>query len=287
MSFDKAYDHCFDLVRRTDKERFVAGLFAPQDRRRHLYALYAFYAETAAVRDRVSDPLPGEIRLQWWHDAITGTCRGEIEGNPLAVALLDTIERFDLPRNIFAEMLEARSFDLYDDPMPSLDDLHAYARETASALIRLAVRILCGRCRLDVTEVANHAGIAQTVTEVLRKFPQDAARGQIFLPLDVLSRHGVDCVSVCAGEAGEGLMPAMAELRDEVRYHLDETRGGIVRLSPDIAPAFLTTCLVERYLGIMERPGYDPFATMVDMPLWRRHWMLWRMAAKARRHYAA
>ena len=65
-----AYAHCEAVVRAHDKDRFLAALFAPADLRRHLHALYAFDGEIARVREAAREVLPGEIRLQWWRDAL-------------------------------------------------------------------------------------------------------------------------------------------------------------------------------------------------------------------------
>ena len=94
-----------------------------------------------AIRDRIHEALPGEIRLQWWRDAIAATTRRGI-GHPVAEALLATIGRHSLPKPAFDDYLEARIFDLYDDPMPSRTDLEGYCGETASALIQLAAMVL-------------------------------------------------------------------------------------------------------------------------------------------------
>ena len=66
------FDYCETLVREADKDRFVATLFAPAPRRRALHALYAFNVELARVRELAREPMPGEIRLQWWRDVLGG-----------------------------------------------------------------------------------------------------------------------------------------------------------------------------------------------------------------------
>ena len=93
-----AHAHCEALVRAADRDRYLAGLFAPAAVRRHLYALYAFASEVARVREAAREPLPGEIRLQWWSDALGGDARGEVAANPVAAALIDTIEQCALPK---------------------------------------------------------------------------------------------------------------------------------------------------------------------------------------------
>jgi phytoene synthase len=74
---DENFRHCEALVRAADKDRFLSALFAPAHQRGPLFALYAFNAEIASVRDRAREPMPGEIRLQWWRDVINGERAGE------------------------------------------------------------------------------------------------------------------------------------------------------------------------------------------------------------------
>src|ERR1700689_2134729 len=139
-----AWDYCAALVRAADRDRFLASLFAPAQQRAALHALYAFDVEMARVREAAREPLPGEIRLQWWRDVIHGERGGEAQANPVAAALLATIERSQLPVGRLIDLVDARRFDLYDEPMASLSDLEAYARKTSSTVIALAAQILSG-----------------------------------------------------------------------------------------------------------------------------------------------
>ena len=87
-----AFAHCAALVRAADKDRFLATLFAPAEHRDALYALYAFNVEIARVRDMAREPMPGEIRLQWWHRGVAWGAGREAAAHPVAAALLQTIE---------------------------------------------------------------------------------------------------------------------------------------------------------------------------------------------------
>src|SRR6476619_8368832 len=156
--------HCEELVREADKDRFLATLFAPAAQRPALFALYAFNSEIARVRDVAREPMPGEIRLQWWREVIEGERAEEGKANPVATALLDTMEHNQLPVQILFDLIDAHSFDLYDDPMPSLPHAEAYAAKTSGAVFELAGRILRG----EAAELTRHAGIAYGFTEVLR-----------------------------------------------------------------------------------------------------------------------
>ena len=273
-----AYTHCDALVREHDRDRWLAALFAPADKRPHLHALHAFDHEVARVREVVSQPLPGEIRLQWWRDLLEGAAGGDGSANPVAAALLDTIERFHLPAKALIDLVDARIFDLYDDPMPSLNDLEGYCGETSSALIRLVSLVLADGEEPGGAEAAGHAGVAVGLTDLMRDLPRHAARGQVYLPADLLNRHGVPPASVVAGEDGPALRAALGELRRIAREHLERTHALRRTIDARIAPAFLQTALAGLTLDRMERADYAPFRTRVDVPQWRKQWTLWREA---------
>ena len=107
-----AFDHCEALVREGDKDRFLATLFAPQKHRRALYVLYAFNLEVSRTRELSREPMPGEIRLQWWRDALGGAARGEVDAHPVASTLRGVVVRYGLPPRALLELIDARSFDL-------------------------------------------------------------------------------------------------------------------------------------------------------------------------------
>src|SRR5262245_39864737 len=114
---EDAFLHCERLVREADPDRFFATLFAPAGYRGSLFALYAFNVEVSYVRERAREPLPGEIRLQWWSEVMDGAREDEARAHPVAAALLETVRRFQLPVAALNDVVEAHSFDLYDKPM--------------------------------------------------------------------------------------------------------------------------------------------------------------------------
>ncbi|MGO4704253.1 phytoene/squalene synthase family protein [Microvirga sp. 2MCAF38] len=275
-NLDFAYAHCEALLKEGDPDRYWATLFAPADKRRHLFALYAFSFEIARVRDSISEALVGEMRLQWWRDALQGEARGEVRANPVAAALDDTLVAFRLPRQALVNLIDARIFDLYEDPMPSLNDLEGYCGETSSSLFRLASIILAGGADPGQADAAGHAGVAYAVTGLLRAFPWHARRQQLYIPIDLLNRHGVVRDDIVTGRGGPGLRYALGDLRAVARRHLAQVRTLSPAIPQAALPAFRPLALVEPYLRAMEAPDYEPFQTVVEVPAWRRVWALWR-----------
>jgi len=278
-----SFEYCEDLVRRGDKDRFLASLFAPEEDRKHLFALYAFNLEVARIRDVVSDALPGEMRLQWWRDTLTGCGHGEIGRHPVAAALIETIDTCDLSCHPFLDLIEARTFDIYDDPMPSVGDLEAYARATASQPMAVATEILGARGCNWTAAMVDHGGIAYAITGLLRAMPFHAARGQIFLAGDILERNGVRREDMLGGQETPAVTAALADFRALARRHLDEAGSCIRDICRQAVPAVLPIALVRPYLNHMERSCYRPFAEHCVVPQWRRQWILWSAARRARK----
>ena len=269
------HEHCAAELRRHDRDRYVATLLAPAAARPHLFALYAFSGEVARVREAVSNPMPGEIRLQWWRDAVEGLGRGEVGANPVAAALLATIARFRLPVQALLDLIDARVFDLYDDPMPSLGDLEGYLGETSSALIRIAELIMADGRDPGGADAAGHAGIAYGLTGLLRALPWHARQGRLFLPKDVLDRHGVTRDDVVLGRGGPGVVSGVAELRAVARRHLDRYRELRPAIPRQVRPAFLPLALVPGDLAALDRAGADPLRMPPEPSAPRRIATLW------------
>jgi phytoene synthase len=267
-----AFAYCAQLVRAGDRDRYVAALFAPAEQRGALHALYAFNAEVARVREVAREALPGEIRLQWWSDVLRGQRSGEAGANPVSRALLATIERYKLDSTKLIDLVEARRFDLYDEAIPSIADLEAYARKVSSALFALAAQTLAGT---EARAAAEPAGLAYGIAAILRALPLHAARHQLYVPTEILQRHDVQTSHLFAGQSSAGLNAALAELRGLARRHLAVARERMTEIPVGALPAFLSLALVRPWLDRSDR--CDAFSP-AEIPPWRRQWLIWRAA---------
>lgn len=278
MDPSASFAACVDAVRRHDPDRYFSVLFAPKHLRLPLMALYAFNYEIARVGESVREPMIGEIRLQWWREALEEARAGTPRSHNVTVALAAVLKRFELPQRLFDAMIDARSFDVSPHAFDSIGALEKYGAETVGSLIQLGVRILGGGERYD--EQAREAGVAYALTGILRAVPHHAARGKLFLPMDLLNAVNLSPEEVFAGHGGEKLRAVMAQLSHRAEDHLKRARGfGKPRR---VLAAFLPLALIPAYLKLMAGPGFDPFRDPAQLAQPRKQWILLSAATRGR-----
>ena len=270
---------CADLVRTHDFVRYASTLFMPAAQRRALLAIYAFNAEISRVREQISQPLPGEMRLQWWTDMLEGAGHGDVEGNPVAAELMLAISDFRLPIEPLSRLIDEHQFDLYNDPMPSMAALEGYLNDTSSALFLLAARVVA-RPSETTDHLARHAGLALGLGQVIATLPWDAARRQLFVPLQLLQQHGSGVEEVFLGKQTPQTRAAIDQLIDEASGHLKTAFELLAGVPPEVRPVFLPLALVRLDLKRMSRADSDPFVARAPSRL-RTLWTLWRASRSA------
>lgn len=271
-------DYCHELVRQGDKDRYLSTLLAPDAKRPQLLALYAFNIEIARIRETVSEAALGEIRLRWWADAVEAAYAGERQGHPVIEALAPVIVEANLPRQALLNMIEARQFDLYDDPMPNLGQLEGYLGETSSMLIQLAALILDRAKAPSLGDISGLAGVAMGITGLMRSLPLYRKRGQCYVPSDLLAKHGLTPAHLLSGREPATIAKVLAELRAHAAKRLDEARVLAGALNGQVIPAYLPASLTDLYLGRLAKLGAGALTEIADIAQWRRQWTLYRKA---------
>jgi phytoene synthase len=259
------------------------ALFAPADRRHELFALYAFNYEIARVRESVTQPMLGQIRLQWWREVIDAAYASAApRRHEVAEPLTEVIREYGLPREPFDRLIDARERDLADEPPPDLATLEDYAEATSSTLLHLALDILGigatptgdrdrRRPAGSAAETAaHHIGIAYALAGLIRAMPLHARTGRRYIPDDIAARTGLDPADYAARRPSPSLRAAVAEIAEAAAAHLVAARRQVPRAA---LPALLPAVVAERTLARLRRVGCDPFASELSKPdpllIWR------------------
>ena len=271
-----AYAHCGRLAREEERDQWLAALFAPERLRPHLHALAAFAHETASVAARAREPLAGEMRLAWWREALAGARPAEAAGAPIAAALIDTMAKFALPVSAFEDLLQALTFDVYDDSMESREGLEAYGIATTGALTALGAQVLAEGSETDARAASDAAGAGLALARSVLGLAIGRRRPML-APRALIERHGVSLAEARAGGGGDGLRAALAELADAAETRFDEAEARLAALPATLAPAFAPLATARLDLRRWRRVGAAPFAPAAP---WRRQWALWQWARR-------
>jgi phytoene synthase len=272
------------LVRQHDRDRFLTALFAPAERREDLLALYAFNYEIAKTREVVSEPVLGQIRLQWWRETIDAIyAGGPVRPHEVATPLAAAIRRHELSRAHFNALIAAREFDLAGEAPQSPAALESYAEGSSARLVWLALETL-GERGASAVSAGRAVGVAYALAGLLRALPFHARMKRLYLPRDLSHAAGLRVdADVFELRSSPALHRVVAQVAASAAGHLASARAQSSAVPRAALPALLPAVLAAADLARLGRAGYDPF----DRRLARRDpWRSWRLtlAALARRY---
>ncbi|MGF7156692.1 phytoene/squalene synthase family protein [Bartonella heixiaziensis] len=271
--------YSFDILRATDRDRYISVLFAPKKKRRALAALYAFNAEITRIRESVHDPLIGEIRLRWWYDSIAKNEMQKSESNPILSDLFTAMTLFNLPKAAFLRYCDAQILDLYHKPVETLHDLELYFGETASIILQLSCQILDPDVEQDFTHVYECGGISQGLSGILRLLSFIPSRYQYYLPADMLKALGVNREELESNSVSNEqkcyIIEAMVALSREYYNSFHQHFSVLPRT---LKPAFLPLAIVPASLQNALQLGAAVFQENATLPLLYRYWFITKAA---------
>ena len=242
-------------VRRHDWDRFLCTLFAPVNMREDLFTLLAFNSELARNREMVTDPLIGEMRLQWWRDNIERVYNGslnKVSGHYIMEYLPDIIRSRDLSKNLFYQLIEARLMDLSDQPPANMSDLLDYTKSTSSILNLLQLEIL--GCRKDFESYAEALGTAWALTGLMLAVPALRRQGRSPLPQEIVMADQK------LGGTGENIYGAVKTVCLAAEQYLEKVEWPEKTDRSEVRSIFLLGPLCRSYLKKLSSVEYDPFS---------------------------
>ena len=240
------------LLRRHDAERWRTTLFAPAAERPRLVALYAFNVEIARVRETVSEAILGQIRLQWWREALAEIASGGVvRRHPIVQAI--AAAKFD-PAHL-TRLVDARERDLDDAPFANLGELEAYAEATSG---ELAVAAAGEECR-DI-------GTGYALAGCLLALPYFSRQRRNVLPAELVAAADLTPEIIHEGKAGAKLAAAVEPVAKRARELLARGRASNNAVA-------LQRTLARLWLDRLKRAGHDAFARELHAPhpadIWR------------------
>jgi len=253
---------------------FHAGMnLLPKARREGMYALYAFCREVDDIADDGATLETRQRDLQHWRGRITELFRGNA-GDPITAALAPAVKQFALAEKDFQDIIDGMAMDagapICAPDMPTLD---LYCDRVASAVGRVSVRIF-GDASADAMDVSHHLGRAFQLTNILRDLAEDAARGRLYMPEELLARHGITTRAPTEVLKDRKLPAACRDLAARAREHFESACAAMKKCKPSaMRPARM---MKAYYYAIYERllaaDWQDP-TLRVTLPAWQKLWL--------------
>ena len=268
-----SYLECKRLNSLHGKTYYLATLLLPKAKRPHVHALYGFARYADEIVDDLSStltiPEKAEV-LKVWGEKVLEDIRLGRSDDHIGRALVDTVQRFNIPIEHFEAFLHSMTMDLTVTEYQSYDDLMEYVFGSA-AVIGLQMVPILGASDLKAYEAAQKLGIAFQLANFIRDVSEDLDRGRIYLPLDDLKAAGVSKEMLAAKKLTPEIKQALQYQIERVRRLQREAAEGITLLDPVSQPCI--NAASELYCGIVdevEKINYEIFTHRAKTSTWRR-----------------
>lgn len=267
---EPSLSYCADMVRRHDHDRYLTALFAPGSAREDLFALYAFNLEVAKTREVVSEPMLGQIRLQWWRETVEEAFAGTPKHHEVVMPLAAAIGRHQPDRSLFERLIDGREADLEDEAPADLDCLINYAEVTGAPVMQLAAQFLGARDAATL-EAARLVGTGWALTGILRAVPFLARGRRSRLPANLMTAFGVSEPALFELKPEPGLAKVVAAVAEAAADKLRAARALRGQTDKAALAALLPARLADHYLRRLKAVGHDPLHRDLLRPSVLRH----------------
>lgn len=242
-------------------DRYLAALLSSRTARDDLITLAAFSAEIDKIGRQVQEAYLGEIRFQWWRDALRAP--EAKSGHPVADAFADVIARHDLSRSALDDYFDAVTHRLFPSPPEDDDQLALAIRMTDGTLFTFAAQIL------GLRDVTAHAGLIEHAAQAY-----GIARLAIDLPYALAAKRTPVPLSMLAPPSDPDWRAVIAKLSVTARSHLEHARSAYSASPGPVKSALMPIALVEPYLRVVSRANHDPARDVAGVAPLTRTWRI-------------
>ena len=253
---ESAYADCRNITRREAKNFYYAVVTLPRDKRKAIYAAYAFCRQCDDSVDDAASPEAKLSALAYMQDNLDLAFRGR-PATPVFLALSDTADRYDIPQEYFSEIIRGVESDLVKTRYQNFDELREYCYRVASVVGLVCLQIFQYR-DAGAREYAVDLGLAMQLTNIIRDVREDWSMGRVYLPQDEMARFGYTEEQLGAGVHNDAFVELLRFQGQRAREYF---RSGF-RLLPYLSrrsracPAALGA-IYSRVLDRIEESGYD------------------------------
>ncbi|TDQ77732.1 farnesyl-diphosphate farnesyltransferase [Dongia mobilis] len=265
-----------EKVRASGTSFYAAMRLLPEARRAAMFAIYAFCREVDDIADEEAPQADKQAGLAEWRREIDRLYAGKPE-NPIAQALLQPMRDFALRREDFLAVIDGMEMDATAAiQAPDMATLDLYCDRVASAVGRLSVRAF-GATEAAADDVAYHLGRALQLTNILRDVAEDASRDRLYLPRDLLVKHGIASTEPSEVLKHANLAAVCRDLSLVAQDHFAKADAAMRRCAKEpMRPARIMGAVYGAILEKLIAWDWRDFTTPIKVPKWRKLWLALR-----------
>ena len=261
-----AYGFCREITQVASKTFYLASLFLAPEKRRAVWAVYAFCRTADDLVDTTRPAAERLARIDELEHKLLAAASGNVS-EPIFTAYADAVRRFDIPLEPALALLRGARMDVTVRRYATYDELCHYCYHVAST-VGLLVSPILGYASPEALEYGVMLGRAMQLTNILRDVGEDALMGRVYLPAEDLARFGYAEDEIFASVRDDRFVALMEFQIARVRAIYREAEPGIAMLSPESRYTVrLALSLYRRILRAIELNDYDVFSRRAFVPL--------------------
>jgi squalene synthase HpnC len=231
-SLERSQEYTSWLARHHYENFTVASFLLPRRLRQHFYNVYAYCRWADDLADEVGDTKVALELLDWWGEELE-RCYAGSSSHPVFIALQGTIKTFDIPMTPFSDLLIAFRHDQTVKRYPNWDAVIDYCRYSANPVGRLVLYL--GRYRDEERQkLSDFTCTALQLANFWQDVSRDLDKDRIYIPLDVLTRHGLTEADLFGRNFDERYPPLIKELVDKTRALFEQGLPLLERIEPQL-----------------------------------------------------
>jgi len=242
--------YCLEVVRKTDHEHYLTNLLLPPNLKTDAFAIRAFSSEIAGVRDSVSDPMLGRMRLQFWRDTVENIYGGKVPQHPIAIQLYKIVKQKNPSKQLLLNLIAAREQRINDVPFNSLEDVEKYGELVFGSVYLLLLELMENK-NGHIKHALTQLGQCEGLITLLRGVPFNASKRRCLLPIELLTENKIASESIirCNGKIEQQEITDILELiASRAEQHLENCRFRSKYLSAEEKLLLLPAVAVDQYL---------------------------------------
>ena len=281
-ALDDSYELCREVTANYAKTFYLGTLLMPEEKRRAIWAIYVWCRRTDELVDGPQAKYTTTDTLDDWETELEALFNGE-PADDVDVALIDTIERFNLDIQPFRDMIEGQRMDLYRSRYETFEELKLYCYRVAGTVGLMSASVMglipfdddlqapwvnpYHEGEEDAIEQAIALGIANQLTNILRDVGEDRRRQRIYLPLEDLALFDYTEADLFNGVIDDRWRSLMKFQIARARKFFAQAESGVRALEKDARwPVWSALVLYRQILDVIETNNYDVFSKRAYVP---------------------